>query len=310
MKDNLYTRENYIYITAILEFRTFTEAANKLFVTQPQVSRHIKKIENILGNEIFDRKSIPLKLTKFGEVFYNQLSNIIKQFNSFEEDLKLFIQKNKDSIKIGIYEAMGTSILPLIIPDFSKDDASVDFIIYEGSFEENINRLSSGSLNFMIGSFNQEQFRDANFKTYQANSPLYAIIPKHFIEESDVASIQIASDNDITSLLSLPTLLPKENVHIRSSLNSLYNQYSVLPNLKLESKNIHTLYRLALEGLGITFVPHSMIDRKLTESSCYILQLPTEIIQIKRSLVINSSMKLSELQEAFLEYLIKKFNFS
>ncbi|HLU51835.1 MAG TPA: LysR family transcriptional regulator, partial [Flavobacteriaceae bacterium] len=55
------------YVLAVAEYKNFTKAAEKSFVTQPTLSMQIQKLEEELDIVIFDRKSKPLKLTDIGQ---------------------------------------------------------------------------------------------------------------------------------------------------------------------------------------------------------------------------------------------------
>jgi LysR family hydrogen peroxide-inducible transcriptional activator len=55
------------YVLAVAEYKNFTLAAEKCFVTQPTLSMQIQKIEEELGVQIFDRTKKPIQLTEIGE---------------------------------------------------------------------------------------------------------------------------------------------------------------------------------------------------------------------------------------------------
>ena len=58
------------YIYAVYEEKSFSKAAQKLYITQPALSTAIKKVEKKIGTPIFDRSTSPIGLTPGGEVFH------------------------------------------------------------------------------------------------------------------------------------------------------------------------------------------------------------------------------------------------
>src|SRR5690625_7091117 len=60
------------YVLAVAEYKNFTLAADKSFVTEPTLSMQIQKLEKELDIEIFDRSSHPIQLTKIGEKVVEQ----------------------------------------------------------------------------------------------------------------------------------------------------------------------------------------------------------------------------------------------
>ena len=68
--------QNNDYIFEVYREKSFTKAANKLFISQPALSAAIKKIEKNIGHELFDRSSNPIKLTEAGEIYIKSIEEI------------------------------------------------------------------------------------------------------------------------------------------------------------------------------------------------------------------------------------------
>ena len=61
--------KKYEYVIAVASYGGISGAAEKLGISQPTFSKYLKKIEGELGVELFDRSSLPIKLTRAGEYF-------------------------------------------------------------------------------------------------------------------------------------------------------------------------------------------------------------------------------------------------
>ena len=61
----MFTWKKYVY--EVYKERSFTKAAQNLYISQPSLSARIKKIEEIIGEPLFDRSTTPLQLTEPGE---------------------------------------------------------------------------------------------------------------------------------------------------------------------------------------------------------------------------------------------------
>jgi Transcriptional regulator len=72
------------YVLAVAEFKNFTIAADKSFVTQPTLSMQIQKLEKELNIEIFDRTSHPIKITQIGEKNCGASKNNFNGSESYE----------------------------------------------------------------------------------------------------------------------------------------------------------------------------------------------------------------------------------
>ena len=63
----MFTWKKYVY--EVYKERSFTKAAQNLYISQPSLSARIKKIEEIIGEPLFDRSTTPLQLTEVGKVY-------------------------------------------------------------------------------------------------------------------------------------------------------------------------------------------------------------------------------------------------
>lgn len=64
------------YVYEVYKERSFTKAAQNLYISQPSLSARIKKIEEIIGEPLFDRSTTPLQLTEVGKVYIEAAEEI------------------------------------------------------------------------------------------------------------------------------------------------------------------------------------------------------------------------------------------
>ena len=84
------------YIYEVYKERSFSKAAQNLYISQPSLSAKIKKAEEEIGLPVFDRNTTPLRLTEFGRVYIDAVEEVYKIEKSVENhinDLKnLFLE--------------------------------------------------------------------------------------------------------------------------------------------------------------------------------------------------------------------------
>ena len=73
------------YVLAVAEYKNFTLAAEKCFVTQPTLSMQIQKVEEELDIQIFDRTKKPIQLTEIGQKIVNQAKNIVNEADRIKD---------------------------------------------------------------------------------------------------------------------------------------------------------------------------------------------------------------------------------
>lgn len=112
---------------SVVDNKTMSNAAKKLFISQPSVSQAIREIEEYYNIMLFERLSQRLYLTKDGENLLKYSRYIVGTFDSMEKEFK-----NKHSniyIRIGGSLTFGTYILPNIMEKFEKKYNNIDFKI-------------------------------------------------------------------------------------------------------------------------------------------------------------------------------------
>ncbi len=111
----------------VADLKSFSKAADDLFLTQPTVSGHILSLEQSLSLRLFDRASREVRLTKSGEVFLEYASKILSFRKDLLNALSEFSQGIRGELSLGASTIPGEYLLPKLIGDFKKEHPS--FII-------------------------------------------------------------------------------------------------------------------------------------------------------------------------------------
>lgn len=236
------------YVLAVAEYKNFTLAAQKCFVTQPTLSMQIQKIEEKLGIQIFDRTKKPIQLTDIGLKIVNQAKNIVNEADRIYD----IVQYQKGFIggefRIGIIPTIMPTLLPMFLNNFIKKYPKVKLIIEELNTDEIISRLNNGRLDAAIAATPLNEDKIKEIVLYF--EPFVAYIPKHHHsfkrQEIEVSDLNI---NDILLLQDGHCFRDGIINLCKNNINSENNHF------QLESGSFETLIKLADEGLGITLLP-------------------------------------------------------
>lgn len=236
------------YVLAVAEYKNFTLAAEKCFVTQPTLSMQIQKIEEELGIQIFDRTKKPIQLTDIGQKIVNQAKNIVNEADRIHD----IVQHQKGYVggefRIGIIPTIMPTLLPMFLNNFIKKYPKVKLIIEELNTDEIISKLNNGHLDAAIAAtpLSEEKIKEVvlYFEPFVAYIPEnHASYNKPEIEVSD---------------LNLDEILLLQDGHcFRDGILNLCKNGGKADNghFQLESGSFETLIKLADEGLGITLLP-------------------------------------------------------
>lgn len=110
-----------LYVLAVYEERSFSRAAEKCYISQPALSKIVKKVEGNLGTLIFDRGSFPLKVTAEGEAFieyFQRIQDIRREMENYSSEIRL---RKKSDLNIGAPSFFCTYVLPPIVTAFQME---------------------------------------------------------------------------------------------------------------------------------------------------------------------------------------------
>ncbi|WP_457639540.1 LysR substrate-binding domain-containing protein [Persephonella sp.] len=120
----------------VADTRSFSKAAELLFLSQPTVTLQIKKIENYLGITLFKRDKKGVILTPEGKTLYEYASKILEDYNLLEEGLSNLKENLQKSLRIGASTTIGDFLLPDILPAFIGSKKEVKVNLFVGNSKE------------------------------------------------------------------------------------------------------------------------------------------------------------------------------
>lgn len=102
------------YILAVIEEKSITKAAKRLYITQPTLTKYINQLEDEYGVKFFDRSTTPIRLTEAGQLYVEKKKMMIEEERSLRSQLKS-IEDKKITLTIGSGHTRGRKIPPLCI---------------------------------------------------------------------------------------------------------------------------------------------------------------------------------------------------
>jgi DNA-binding transcriptional LysR family regulator len=125
----------------VAELKSFSKAAQAMYLTQPTVSQHITTLENHLGTKLFDRLGKEVVLTKAGEVLYKYAKQITGLRGEAEQALDHFLGKKSGHLTLGASTIPGEYILPPLLGKFKEQFPAIKTTLRIGDTEEIVDEL-------------------------------------------------------------------------------------------------------------------------------------------------------------------------
>lgn len=142
---NLHLLEQFV---ALARTRNFTRAAEELNLSQPALSRAIQKLEEQLGQPLFERKPREVMLTDLGELLLERSQHILKLMEDTFAELSEAGRRGR--IRLGAIPTIAPYFLPSLLSTFAKVHPEISVVVQEDTTENLIKRCSHGEIDLAI----------------------------------------------------------------------------------------------------------------------------------------------------------------
>lgn len=139
------------YLLALVNTRSFSDAAEQCFVSQPALSMAIRKLEEELDIILVDRKSTPISLTEKGEIIVTQVQKIIEDF-SFLEKITAELQglEPKGTLTVSVIPTLAPYLIPIFMKKFAEDFPAIQLSIEEDSTKVILQKLKNSEIDVAL----------------------------------------------------------------------------------------------------------------------------------------------------------------
>lgn len=291
------------YLIAVVNYGSFSAAAERCFVTQPSLSTQIKNLEDELGVIILDRSKKPITPTQAGFIIIPQIKETISSFYGIRERVEIMSGEIKGTLTLGVIPTISPYILHKFIPPFLRKFPDVELEIREMYTFQIENELKKGTIDvgLLAGGFTKSaEIIEENL--YHDKLYLY-VSKKHKLygkTELDVSSI------DTDDLL----LLPDGHCLRAQTLNICGNISKGLKQVKFESGSLETIIRMVDSTGRLTVIPQMMIPFINESTKSQLVSFKSEAkAQREITLAVSSNFYKKSIYKALKEEILKATQF-
>ncbi|MBX3727192.1 MAG: DNA-binding transcriptional regulator OxyR [Xanthomonadales bacterium] len=134
------------YLVALAEHRHFGRAAEAVHVSQPTLSTQVRKLEDELGVELFERSPRQVLLTDIGAQVIERARAIVREADQIREIARRARDPESGTLRIGLFPTLGPYLLPHVVPRIHARWPRLELLLLEQKTEEVLRGLREGSL--------------------------------------------------------------------------------------------------------------------------------------------------------------------
>lgn len=267
------------YVYEVYKEKSFSKAAQNLYISQPALSAAIKKIENRIGCCIFDRSSKAVRLTDAGTEYIKAVENIMDIESRFENHLSNLNQLKAGRLSIGASNVFASFILPAIITEFTTKYPAVKVNLIEAASAQLEELLFSGALDFVLDNYPLDETiyekhlfcSEHLILTVPPKLPSNALAHEYRLSIDDIFQGKHLDPATTPVPLCLfahePFIFLRAGNDTRIRADKIFQEHGLTPKIVLELDQLATAYNVACYGMGATIISDTLAQKASRHST-------------------------------------------
>ncbi len=284
------------YIVA--KYKSFTKAAEILYITQPAISQSIKKLEEQLNAELFQRTNKGIELTEAGKAVFNYSEQLYSLVSSSDNLVKKITNEKSKEIKIGVpthnsYYINGTSIAELY-----KKYTNIKITVMNDRVYEMMKMLEKGEIDIVVGTNLTSELKNIQIDQITNIESCFVANNGYLLKNKELS---------FNELNNYPLILPTSDSNDRKMLNLIAKKYHIEKlNSIVECNSTTICKKLLNNNLGIAWMKKDMVKNDIQSGKLIEVKVAMDKVLMPYSVAYNKNF-ITEPQKYLID-LLKETN--
>lgn len=253
------------YVVAVARTGNFSRAAEQCHVAQPSLSQQIQKLEDELGERLFDRLKREAKLTTHGEAFLRRAVKILEEVDAAKREASDAHSLLRGTLTIGVLPTIAPYLLPEVLARFTEKLPGIQIVVQEDTTARLVKLVHAYEIDFALVSLPIPDERLA-VKALFTEELRLALPPGHPLTRNrKITAADLAGER---------LIVMKEGHCLGDQVLGFCDRRDLKPNISFRSAQLETIQALVCSGLGISLIP-AMATRSDREDLPAYRSLPT-----------------------------------
>jgi DNA-binding transcriptional LysR family regulator len=239
------------HFVTIAETLSFTGAAGLMHVTQPALSYQMRRLEEELGTQLFDRRGRRISLTSDGEIFLPLARSVVSRASEAVRLLQDRSGVETGDVRLGAHPSVAVYLLPTLLASFKEAFPQVRVEVAEGGDLELQHRVHSGSLDFAVVS-EPGSPQGLDIVPLGCEQLLVTTSLRHRLaEQKTIALSELAFDDFV---------LPNNAFNLVTQVVDACRRAGFEPRVGYQTGSIESLKNFVRQDLGVSILPDLALD--------------------------------------------------
>jgi LysR family hydrogen peroxide-inducible transcriptional activator len=234
------------YVVAAARTGNFSRAAEQCRVSQPSLSQQIQKLEEELGERLFDRLKRQTKLTAHGEVFVRRAVRILEEAEMAMREASDARSLLSGALTIGVLPTIAPYLLPKAIGAFARKYPGVEIVVEEDTTAQLLKHLTTYEIDFALAS---DPIEDSRFEIKElfTEELLLALPPGHPLTRKRTIPAAALEGEKL--------IIMREGHCLGDQVLGFCEHRDTRPAISFRSAQLETIHALVAAGLGLSLIP-------------------------------------------------------
>lgn len=271
-------------------YENFRQTSEELFLTQPAVTKHIKRLEEYLNIQLFERTGKKVVLTPAGHKFLSYAREIISKYEQGVKDFESWKQGYNRKLVIAVAPQIASSILPSILRGFMDENPTLEVLINVLKSYEIGEEVSAGNSDVGITKVLPVQ---TNIKSQIVHEESVILVAPHVCKDSYI---------DEQSILHKYRLITHNHPDYWDHLlDDIKRHYPTVRTMRVDQ--VEVTKRFIEEGLGVSYLPATVVKDEMDRNKLIEIK-PSNIIPPTSSTYVLTKVETAEVS-IFINFLKK-----
>jgi|TARA_B110000503_G_scaffold100605_1_gene150490 DNA-binding transcriptional LysR family regulator len=241
------------YFIAVYETLNFTKAAAQCQVSQPALTKAIKRLEDYLGSTLFVRDGRRVIVSEFGKILHPNLEEMLRQDQAVKTLSKNFRLLDKTPLSVGVMVTIGPTALAPFLVDFRTKHPGIEVSVVERPLMELLRALKEGEVEVALLHDPEQDNGDIRAEPIYQERYVVVLPPGHALAARDEIRLKDLSKQSYVDRLSCEM---RELVMAKAAMEGveLYARF--------RSEHEDWVQGMVLAGMGFAFMPEYAVTAK------------------------------------------------
>ncbi|MFG3439045.1 LysR family transcriptional regulator [Nonomuraea sp. NPDC047897] len=240
------------YFVAVAETRHFTQAAERMRVAQPSLSKQIKALEADLGAPLFSRARGNVTLTAAGEALLPLARRMLADADTARQEVAELAGLRRGRVRLGATPSLCAGLLADALARFHRDYPGIELLVEEGGSRDLVRALARGQIDLSL-----------IIMPLQSDDP--SLVTEEILRENLVVAAPSHQRTRrpylrIEELRGRPMVMFRRGYDVREATLSACRQAGFEPTLAVQGGEMDAVLRFVEAGLGVAVVPSMVLD--------------------------------------------------